>query len=55
MRGPRGGLVPKARPDLSAKRSLRSNREAETIQRGMKYRKNNKKQMRDTLFADSRY
>mmetsp|Transcript_9766 Transcript_9766/g.17575 ORF Transcript_9766/g.17575 Transcript_9766/m.17575 type:complete len:1197 (-) Transcript_9766:45-3635(-) len=46
-RGPRGGLLPKKRPDLQAKNSLRSNREAELIQRGMKNRKNNKKQKRD--------
>jgi len=46
-RGPRGGIVPKKRPDLQAKHSLRNNRDAEIIQRGVKNRKNNKKQKRD--------
>ncbi|KAL7545244.1 hypothetical protein ACHAWF_008597 [Thalassiosira exigua] len=46
-RGPKGGIVPRKRPDLHAKHSLRNNRESETIQRGMKNRKNKKKQKRD--------
>ena len=48
-RGPRGSLLPKKRPDLEAQYqySLRSNGDAEIIQRGMKNRKNNKKQKRD--------
>ena len=57
-RGPRGNLIPKQRPDLDAKKSLHSNRDAEVIQRGMKNRKNNKKQKRDTAlkeFASSHY
>ncbi|KAL7534583.1 hypothetical protein ACHAXR_006897 [Thalassiosira sp. AJA248-18] len=49
-RGPRGSIVPKKRPDLQAKHSLRSNRETEVIQRAMKNRKNNKKQKRDEEF-----
>ena len=55
-RGPRGNLIPKQRPDLDAKKSLRG--DAEVIQRGMKNRKNNKKQKRDTAlkeFASSHY
>ena len=57
-RSPRGTLIPKNRPDLQAKQSLRGNREAEVIQRGTKNRKNNKKQKRDTAlkeFASSHY
>jgi len=46
-RGARGGIVPKRRPDLQAKHSLRGDRDAETIQRGMKNRKNKRKQQRD--------
>lgn len=51
-RGPRGGLVPKSRPDLAARKSLGT--DAALIQRGMKQRKNKKKQERDkelTRFA----
>lgn len=47
-RGPRGNILPKKRPDLQAKRSLRDNREHELILRGTKNRKNNKKQKRDS-------
>ena len=55
-RGPRGNLVPKQRPDLDAKKSLRG--DAAVIQRATKNRKNNKKQKRDTAlkeFASSHY
>lgn len=58
QRGPRGGIVPRTRPDLQAKKALRGNRDAEIIQRGMKNRKNNKKQKRDsslTGFASSHH
>ncbi len=51
-RGPRGGLIPKNRPDVSARNSLGA--EAAVMQRGMKQRKNKKKQARDkelTRFA----
>ena len=44
-RGPRGGIVPKRRPDLQAKSHL--DQEAEIIMRGTKNRKNKKKQKRD--------
>lgn len=47
-RGPKGSIVPRKRPDLQARNSLRGNRDAETIQRAMKNRKNKKKQGRDT-------
>jgi hypothetical protein len=46
-RGPRGGIVPKMRPDLEAKKSLKGNCYGEIIQRAMKNRKNKKKQTRD--------
>ena len=46
-RGPRGGIVPKIRPDLEAKTSLKSNSYGDIIQRAMKNRKNKKKQTRD--------
>ena len=52
QRGPRGGLIPKNRPDISARKSL--GEEAAVLQRGMKQRKNKKKQARDkelTRFA----
>ena len=49
-RGPRGGIVPKIRPDLAAKDSLKGNCYGEIIQRAMKNRKNKKKQTRDTPF-----
>ncbi len=51
-RGPRGGIIPKNRPDLDARKSIGA--EAAVIQRGMKQRKNKKKQARDkelTRFA----
>ncbi len=51
-RGPRGGIIPKTRPDVDARNSL--GEEAALIQRGMKQRKNKKKQARDrelTRFA----
>jgi hypothetical protein len=51
-RGPRGGIIPKTRPDVAAGNSLGA--EAALIQRGMKQRKNKKKQARDrelTRFA----
>jgi len=51
-RGPRGGLVPKRRPDLQAKHSLRKDRDAEIIQRAMKNRKNKKKQTRDVALRE---
>ena len=46
-RGPRGGLVPKKRPDVAAAKALRGNRDREIIQRGSKNRKSKKKQVRD--------
>ena len=45
-RGPRGSIIPKMRPDLAAKNTLKSNY-GEIIQRAMKNRKNKKKQTRD--------
>ncbi len=48
----RGGIIPKSRPDIAARNSLGG--EAALIQRGMKQRKNKKKQARDrelTRFA----
>ena len=51
-RGPRGGIIPKTRPDIAAMNSLGA--EDALIQRGMKQRKNKKKQARDkelTRFA----
>ncbi len=51
-RGPRGGIIPKTRPDVAARDSLGA--EAALVQRGMKQRKNKKKQARDrelTRFA----
>jgi hypothetical protein len=51
-RGPRGGIIPKTRPDIAARNSLGA--EDALIQRGMKQRKNKKKQARDrelTRFA----
>jgi hypothetical protein len=49
-RGPRGGIVPKIRPDLAAKKSLKSDCYGEITQRAMKNRKNKKKQTRDAPF-----
>ena len=46
-RGPRGGLVPRNRPDEVAAKSLKANPENELLLRGTKNRKNKKKQMRD--------
>ena len=46
-RGPRGGIVPKIRPDLAAKDSIKGDCYGEIIQRAMKNRKNKKKQTRD--------
>ncbi len=52
-RGPRGGIVPKIRPDLAAKNSLKGNPYGEIIQRAMKNRKNKKKQTRDAPLKQS--
>ncbi len=49
-RGPRGGIVPKIRPDLAAKDYLKGSCYGEIIQRAMKNRKNKKKQTRDAPF-----
>lgn len=48
-RGPRGGIIPRKRPDLEAKNS---NRNVEFLQRATKNRKNNKKQKRDVAFKE---
>lgn len=50
-RSTRGAILPRRRPDLEAKRSIR-NTEQEVIQRGMKNRKNNKKQKRDEALVN---
>ena len=50
-RSARGAILPRRRPDLEAKRLIR-NTEQEVIQRGLKNRKNNKKQKRDKALVD---
>lgn len=50
-RSGRGAILPRRRPDLEAKRSIR-NTEQDVIQRGLKNRKNNKKQKRDKALVD---
>ena len=47
-RGQRGSIIPSKRPDLDAKKSLRSNPEEELMLRASKNRKNKKKQTRDS-------
>ena len=50
-RGPRGGIIPRKRPDLEAAKNS-NHRNVEILQRATKNRKNNKKQKRDVAFKE---